>query len=47
MPVTGFRPTSSGMPSGSIFGNFAYPVRYQSRSRVRPVAAVEFFIRGG
>ena len=27
--------------------NFAYPVRCQSRSRVRPVAAVEFFIRGG
>ena len=26
---------------------FAYPVRCQSRSRVRPVAAVEFFIRGG
>ena len=25
----------------------AYPVRCQSRSRVRPVAAVEFFIRGG
>lgn len=25
----------------------AYPVRYQSRSRVSPVAAVEFFIRGG
>ena len=27
--------------------HFAYPVRCQSRSRVRPVAAVEFFIRGG
>ena len=27
--------------------SFAYPVRCQSRSRVRPVAAVEFFIRGG
>jgi len=27
--------------------NLAYPVRCQSRSRVRPVAAVEFFIRGG
>ena len=27
--------------------NLAYPVRYQSRSRVSPVAAVEFFIRGG
>jgi hypothetical protein len=25
----------------------AYPVRCQSRSRVSPVAAVEFFIRGG
>ena len=25
----------------------AYPVRCQSRSRVNPVAAVEFFIRGG
>ena len=27
--------------------SLAYPVRYQSRSRVSPVAAVEFFIRGG
>jgi chitinase len=27
--------------------NLAYPVRCQSRSRVSPVAAVEFFIRGG
>ena len=27
--------------------NPAYPVRCQSRSRVSPVAAVEFFIRGG
>ena len=27
--------------------NFAYPFCCQSRSRVRPVAAVEFFIRGG
>jgi hypothetical protein len=27
--------------------SLAYPVRCQSRSRVRPVAAVEFFIRGG
>ena len=33
----------------AAFSSFllAYPVRCQSRSRVRPVAAVEFFIRGG
>ena len=33
------------LSSGMILSG--YPVRCQSRSRVSPVAAVEFFIRGG
>jgi len=40
-------PMQAAATSTNLALFLAYPVRCQSRSRVRPVAAVEFFIRGG
>ena len=40
-------PILAVQPTQDDCRDLAYPVRCQSRSRVSPVAAVEFFIRGG